>query len=78
MYRLAHECSYSTVGDPFGVASSTAGQIFSKVIRVIFQVFYDEHVTLPTTEDKGNAELDAFLKDWGFPCVGAWDISRLH
>ena len=30
-------------------------------------------MTLPTTDDGWKAELDAFLKDWGFPCVGAWD-----
>ena len=69
MYRLAHGCSYSTVGDLFGVASSTACQIFNEVIRVIVQVFYDEYVTLPTTEDGWKAELNALLKD----CVGAWD-----
>ena len=62
MYRLAHGCSYSTVGDLFGVASSTACQIFKEVIRVIVNVFYDEYVTLPTTEDRGKAGLDAFLK----------------
>ena len=73
MYRLAHGCSSSTVGDLFEVASSTACQIFNEVIRVIVQVFYDEYVTLPTTEGGWKAELDAFLKDWGFPCLGAWD-----
>ena len=35
VYRLAHGCSYSTVGDLFEVASSTACQIFNEVIRVI-------------------------------------------
>ena len=59
MYRLAHGCSYSTVGDLFGVASSRACQIFSEVIRVIVQVFYDEYVTLPTTEGDWKAKLDA-------------------
>ena len=78
MYRLAHGFSYSTVGDLFGVASSTAWQIFKKVIHVIVQVFYDGYVTLPTTEDRGKAELDAFLKDWGFPCVGAWDDFHVY
>ena len=70
---MAHGCSYSTVGDLFGVASSTACQIFNEVIRVIVQAFYDEYVALPTTEDGWKAELNAFLEDWGFPCVGAWD-----
>ena len=30
-------------------------------------------MTLTTTEDGWKAELDAFLKDWGFPWLGAWD-----
>ena len=30
-------------------------------------------MTLPTTDGGWKAELDAFLKDRGFPCVGAWD-----
>ena len=71
-------CSYSTVGDLFGVASSTACQIFNDVIRVIDQVFHDEYVTLPTTEDEWRAELNAFLKDWGFPCVGARDSFHVY
>ena len=44
LYRLAHGCSYSTVVDLFGVASSTACQIFNEVIPVIIQVFYDDYV----------------------------------
>ena len=36
-------------------------------------MFYDEYVTLPTTEDRGKAGLDALLKEWRFPCLGAWD-----
>ena len=51
---------------------------FNEVIRVIVQVFYDEYVTLPTTEDGWKAELDAFLKDWGFPCLGAWDFFHVY
>ena len=65
--RLAHRCSYSTVGDLFGVTSSKACQIFNEVIRVIVQVFYDEYVALPTTKDGWKAELNAFLEDWDFP-----------
>ena len=73
MYRLAHGCSHSTVVDLFGVASATACQIFNEAIHVIIQVFYADYVTLPTTKDGWKAELDAFLKDWGLPCVGALD-----
>ena len=51
---------------------------FNEVIRVIVQVFYDEYVSLPTTEDGWKAELDAFLKDWGFPRLGAWDGFQVY
>ena len=37
LYRLAHGCSYTTVGDLFGVAPSTARTIFNHVIRCIVQ-----------------------------------------
>ena len=63
LYRLAHGCSYSTVGDLFWVASLTACPIFNEVIRVIIQVFYDDYVVLPSNEDEWKAELNAFLED---------------
>jgi hypothetical protein len=73
LYRLAHGCSYITVGDLFGIAPCTACKIFNEVVRLIVFVLYDEYVTLPSTEQEWEAELTAFLKDYGFPCVGAWD-----
>ncbi|CAB4038440.1 Hypothetical predicted protein [Paramuricea clavata] len=63
LYRLAHGCSFSTVGDLFGIANSTACS----------SDFFDEYGTLPSTEEEWKNELKAFLKDWGFPCVAAWD-----
>ena len=78
LYRLAHGCSYNTAGDLFGVASCTACKIFNEVIRLIVLVFYDEYVTLPATEQEWEAELTAFLKDYGFPCVGAWDDFHIY
>ena len=54
-----------------GVASSTACQIFNEVIRGIVQVFYDEYVTLPTTEE---LNWMPSLKTGNFlACLGAWD-----
>ena len=73
LYHLAHGCSHSTVGDLFGVASLTACRIFNEVIRVMIQVFYDDYVVLPSNEDEWKAELNGFLEDWGFPCIGAFD-----
>ena len=73
LYHLAHGCSHSTVGDLFGVASSTACRIFNEVICVIIQICYDDFVVLPSNEDEWKAELNGFLEDWGFPCIGAFD-----
>ena len=73
LYRLAHGSSYTTVGDLFGVAPSTACTIFNHVTRVIVKNLYDQFVVLPSTEDEWKEELKNFLEDWEFPCVGAWD-----
>ena len=47
LYRLAQGRSYSTVGDLFGVVSSTACTIFNSVINVIVQSMYHDLVALP-------------------------------
>ena len=73
LYRLAHGCSLATVSDLFGIGASTACKTFNEVIRVIVLIFFDEYVTLPLTEEDWQNELKAFPKDWGFPCVAAWD-----
>ena len=73
LYRLAHGSSYSTVGDLFGVAESTAAVIFNDVCRVLVTTLYDRYVNLPKSADEWKHELKNFLQDWEFPCVGAWD-----
>ena len=70
---MAHGSSYSTVGDLFGVAESTAAVIFNDVCRVLVTTLYDRYVHLPKSADEWKQELKNFLKDWEFPCVGAWD-----
>ena len=71
--RLAHGCSYTTVGDLFSVAPFTACTIFNHAIRCIVQALYDDYVVLPRNEEEWKDELNAFLENWEFPCVGAWD-----
>ena len=73
LYRLAHGCSYGTVGDLFGVAPSTACSFFNTVTNVIVQSLYDDLVKLPQNEEEWKKELTSFIEDWEFPCVGAWD-----
>ena len=73
LYRLAHGCTYDTIGDLFGVAPSTAAVIFNKVCKVLVSTLYDRSVYLPRNTDEWIHELEKFLEDWEFPCVGAWD-----
>ena len=47
LYRLAHGCTYSTVGDLFGVAESTASVIFNQVCKILVSTLYDRFVYLP-------------------------------
>ena len=66
-------CSYSTVGDLFGVAASTACTIFNHVTKTIVQALYDDFVKLPQSEEEWKRRTLGFLENWAFPCVGAWD-----
>ena len=47
LYRLAHRCTYSTVGDLFGVAESTMSVIFNQVCKILVSNLYDRFVYLP-------------------------------
>ena len=73
LYRLAHGCSFSTVGDLFGVSISLAAQTFNKIMRLLVVKMYDSYVTLPSSEQEWEAELRGFIENYEFPCVGAWD-----
>lgn len=73
LYRLAHGCTFLTVGDLFGVAESTAHIIFHDVCKAIVGCLYDRLVYLPRNLQEWSQELEHFLANWEFPCVGAWD-----
>lgn len=73
LYRLAHGCTFNTIGDLFGVAAPTAAVVFNEVCKVLVCVLYDRFVYLPRNTDEWVQELESFLEDWEFPCVGAWD-----
>lgn len=73
LYRLAHGCTFLTVGDLFGVAESTAHIIFQDVCKAIVGCLYDRFVYLPRNLQEWSQELENFLGNWEIPCVGAWD-----
>ena len=62
-----------TVSDLFGIAPNTACIIFNEAVPLLVFVLYDENVSLQSTEQEWESELTAFVKDYGFPCVVAWD-----
>ena len=78
LYRLAHGCTFFTVGDLFGVKESTAHSIFQDVCKAIVQCLYDKFVYLPRNIDEWSQELKHFLENWEFPCVGAWDGFHIY
>ncbi len=73
LYRLAHGCTFNTIGDLFGVAAPTAAVIFNKLCKVLVCTLYDRFVYLPRSLDEWIKELEGFLENWEFPCAGAWD-----
>ena len=74
--------SYSVLEDVFGVsresACITSCKFFNNVTRLIVAEFYDAFVKLPETDEEWEAELRGFIKNYGFPCVGAWDGFHVH
>ena len=86
LYRLAHGCSYQTVGALFGVSTSLASKIFNKVMRVLVATMYDDYVHMPNSSEEWEAQLRGVIENYEFPCVGAMDfmstlvpkLSKLH
>ena len=66
LYRLAHGCTYSTVGDLFAVAESTASVIFNQV-RYLFQLCTTGLCAYPEIVPNGSKSLKASLKSGNFP-----------
>ena len=71
LYRLAHGCSYLTVGDLFGIAAPTAYCIFMDVCKVLVHIFYDRMVYMPRRAEEWSHKLKGFIENWEFPCIGA-------
>ena len=73
LYRLGHGVSYSTLSQLFGVLISLASEIFNKVCRVLVGASYDQYFTLPNVDEEWELEVKAFIENYEFPYVGAWD-----
>ena len=65
--------TYSTVGDLFDVAESTASVIFNQEWKVLVSTLYERCANLPRNRAEWKHELESLLENWEFPCVGAWE-----
>ena len=52
---------------------SWLAKFFIAIIRAIIYFLYEEFVRLPATDDESADELKGFMKNYGFPCIAAWD-----
>ena len=78
LYQLADGCTFLSVGDLFRVAESTAHVIFQYVCTAIVLHLYDRLVFLPRNLEEWSHELQSFLENCEFLCVGAWDGSHVY
>ena len=78
IYRLAHGVTYIVLEDVFGILKESRCIFFNKVICLIVAYFYDEYVKLPETDEQWEVEVGGFIKNYGFPAVGAWYGFHIH
>ena len=73
LYRCADGCTFSVVADLFEVSMSLAEQVFASVSRGLIRNLFTEFVKMPNTEEEWRQEAIGFIKNYGFPCIGALD-----
>ena len=78
LYRTGHGASFTTLPLLFGVSISLASLTLNKVCRVLVATLYNRYVKLLRTDKEWEAELNGFLDNYEFPCVGAWDGFHGH
>ena len=70
IYRLATDCTYSTLSNLFGESVSAASKFSNKICRLMVVSLYDCYVHLPTTDEEWQIEIRGFLENCEFPFVG--------
>ena len=73
IYKLAHGCTFTVIGDVFGISESLATQTFNHVVTELVVNLFDEQVKMPSTEQEWINEITGFIENYKFPCIGAWD-----
>ena len=50
VYKLAHGCTFTVIGDVFGISEFLATQTFNHVVRELVGNLFDEYVKMSSTE----------------------------
>ena len=69
--RLGHGASFTTLSQLFGGSISLASVTFNQVCHVLVATLYNRYGKLHRTDEEWEAELNGFLKNCEFPCMGA-------
>ena len=78
IYRSAHGVSFLVIGDLFGISKLLAIKTFNHVVRELVIHLYNDYIKLTTSEEELVTELKGFIKNYEFPCIGAWDGSHVY
>lgn len=66
--------TYSSLQYAFRVSNNAISGIVSETCKVLYEVFADEYMPLPTTHDEWREIAEGFSKRWNWHnCVGAID-----
>ena len=76
LYRLAHGCTFLTVGDLFGIAAPTAHCIFLDVCKAIVKNLYDRRIRFPSKNVRRvEPRTSRISRELGVPL--GWSMGRL-
>ena len=73
IYKLAHGCTFTVIGDVFGISESFASQTFNQIVGDLVVNLFHEYVKMPSTEQEWINEIKGFIENYEFPCIGAGD-----
>ena len=68
-----HGCTFTVIGNVFGISKSLATQTFNHVVRELVVNLFDEYVKMSSTEEEWINEIKGFIENYEFPCIGALD-----
>ena len=71
IYKLAHGCTFTVIGDVFGISESLATQTFNHVVRELVVNLFDKYVKMPSTEQEWINEIKGFIGNYEFACTRA-------